>query len=291
MNINWIEYVNNDPDKVTSEEGTRTALQEREEELFQMKTQNRNMMDQINNYELELKKLKRENFNLNSDMKIFQKRLEEIPDKEALLKELREKDHQIKIMNEEILENEALLQRFENELDKKRTKIEKLEYRIDAKTEEIHQLKYKLNEYQKRFEKVTIYESKIQLLIKENEELKHLVQMSASRIDNSAINTNGDDFEGRIIILENQIEDLSELVKRLKKELREMKVKCDEALKNCKYWEKKRDELAEQVNDLEVTIDEKIEENGRKAMSISLQRVKIFVLMAGLKHSAQNSKK
>ena len=260
------------------------ALKSTEEEMLSLTKSNRKLEEQIITHQIELKHIRRENFNLISDIKIYKKRLEEFPELEVMLDRLRDKDEQLKLMDDEAIENEQLIQKFEEELDKKQSKINDLGIKIGSKTEEIHQLKYKLNEYQKRSEKISGNEKKIEILILENEKFREIIKMSSSKVNTSVL-TNKDFSESQLGMFENQIEDLRKLVARLRKELKQLKRKYEEALKEVKFWQRKRDEVADKLNDLESLYQDKVEENTKKAMIISKMVMKLFMLTCALKHS------
>jgi chromosome segregation ATPase len=223
-------------------------------------------------------------------VKIYKKRLQEYGNIEGMSQELNLKNKKLMEMNTELVENDKLLQRFEDELDRKDKIIEKLRVKLGAKEEEIHQLKFKLNEYQKRFEKVSNNEHKITLLIKENKRLKNqLSNMPVQKINNASMVSNGDDSE-RIKALEIKLEDLMALIERLRKEIEDYKERYEKAMKEAKFWENQRDEIAEKLHDVEALLEIKKEELMRKILTISMMSVKLTLIMAGMKAMAKRSK-
>jgi chromosome segregation ATPase len=251
----------------------------------------REMKEKVSSLEVTNQRLKRENYDLKSDVKIYKKRLQEFGNVEGMSEELKLKQKKLMEMNRELIENDKLLQRFEDELDKKDERINKLRVKLGAKEEEIHKLKYKLNEYQKRLEKVSSNEHKITLLIKENKRLKKelanrpTIQRSPSpKPNNSSMVSNENDSE-MIKALELKLKDLMALIEKLRKEIEDYKERYEKAVKECKFWEQQRDEIAEKLHDLEGLLEIKKEELMRKILTISMMSVKLTITMAGLKAS------
>lgn len=243
----------------------------------------RELRDRIAADDIQIKHLNRENFNLLSDIKIYKKRLEEFNQLKDMGDDSSDKDKIIRALEDEAIENEQLLQRFEQELDKKDNKILSQNTTIQSQNEEIDQLKYKLNEYLKRNSKNGLNKDKIELLIQENEKLRGIIQMGASKLGGSSF-SNGNESSLGIERLEKEVEDLRALVERLKKEVRELKDKLAEAVKKAAFWEKKRDEIASKLHDLEALYEHVVEENQKKLMTISMMSIKIYLLMSGIKH-------
>ena len=173
------------------------------------------------------------------------------------------------------LENEKLLQTFEEELEKKTKTIDDLEYKNGSKTEEIHEIKYKLNEYRKKFEKYTSIEQKINILMMENKALKEEIKNNKGKVLVSNIEDR-DDYEERIAEFEIQIEKLKALIKKLKLELEDWRQKYETLKSRIAYWEQQRDEMAEKVNRLEYRYDDKVRECDEKTLLNSKLVMKLF---------------
>ena len=257
-----------------------------EDAVRTLRKDNGKLREELSAREVEMQRLKRENYDLASDVKIYKKRLQEFEGMERVSRELDHKSRQLHQMNDELIENDKLLQRFEDELDRKDAKIEKLTVKVGAKEEEIHQLKFKLNEYQKRLEKVSKNETKITLLIEENERLREQVVLKPN---NASFDSTGEDSE-RIKTLELKLTDLLALIERLRAEIENWKKKYEEAMKECKFWEKKRDEIAEKLNNTEILLEKKKEEVMRKIVTVSMLSVKLSILMGGLRASRNKIK-
>ena len=243
----------------------------------------REMKERMGTLEVANQRLKRDNYDLMSDVKIYKKRLQEYGNIEGMSEELNLKNKKLMEMNHELIENDKLLQRFEDELDRKDQIIEQMKVKLGSKEEQIHQLKYKLNEYQKRFEKVANNDHKITLLIRENANLKDQLQNRPEpHINNDSFESNGNDSE-RIQILESKVEDLTALIEKLRREIEDYKERYEKALKEAKFWEQQRDEIAEKLHDMEGLLELKKEELMRKILTVSMMSVKLTLLMAGIK--------
>ena len=243
----------------------------------------REMKERMGTLEVANQRLKRDNYDLMSDVKIYKKRLQEYGNIEGMSEELNLKNKKLMEMNHELIENDKLLQRFEDELDRKDQIIEQMKVKLGSKEEQIHQLKYKLNEYQKRFEKVANNDHKITLLIRENANLKDQLQNRPEpHINNDSFESNGNDSE-RIQILESKVKDLTALIEKLRREIEDYKERYEKALKEAKFWEQQRDEIAEKLHDMEGLLELKKEELMRKILTVSMMSVKLTLLMAGIK--------
>lgn len=268
------------------------ALLDQDGQVREFHEEQRKMKATISRLEVENQRLKRENYDLLSDLKIYKKRLQEFGDVEGINEELSQKNKRVMQLNQELIENDKLLDRFEDELERRDRQIEKLKVKLGSRDEEIDQLKFKLNEYQKRLEKISKNEHKLVLIMQENQNLKDELRKrraspspspTRSR-DNSLMVSNADDSE-RIKQLELKLEDLMALIERLRAEIEDYKERYEKAMKECKFWERQRDEIAEKLNDMEALLELKKEEIMRKILTNSMMSVKIFVLMAGLKAS------
>lgn len=92
--------------------------------------------------EVEVKRLKRENHDLKSDLKIYLKRIEDLGDTNQIQHRLSHNKQTIRSLEDENLENERLLMKFEEELQRKTDKLDELFVLIGSKDEEIGQLRY-----------------------------------------------------------------------------------------------------------------------------------------------------
>ena len=187
--------------------------------------------------------------------------------------------NRIEILN---VDNEKLLQKFEDELERKTIKIDQLEFENGSKTEEIHQMKYKLNEYQKKYEKYSVFEKKINLLIQENEQLKRAIESGKTRLGTSTLEDK-DDYEDRIAELEQQIIILKDLVNKLRAELDNWRKRYFEMKEKAEFWEVQRDEAVEKFTSLEYRYEDKCKEAEEKTVTISQLSAKIYVLLTGMR--------
>lgn len=106
-------------------------------------------------------------------------------------------------------------------------------------------------------------------------------QLRASAVNNSTL-TNEDNSD-RIAELEAMIRRLKALVKKLTQQLEKLKEDYEEAMSQAKFWERKRDEIADQLHEIQNLYDEKVQDNQVKAMTISKLGMKIFLLMNGIR--------
>jgi chromosome segregation ATPase len=285
------------------------ALLEQEDESQRLRKENRELKEEQEGAQVEIQRLKRENYDLKSDCKILQKRMQEFGDVDKLQRELNQKSIKLQKLQEELIENDRLLQRFEDELDNKNRKMTKLNITVGSKNEEIDQLKFRLNEYQKRGQKINQKDTRVMILVKEKETLilemeklrrqneglrkdlqeKPKVEKVEVPVHNASFGSDGEDTE-RIRVLEVKLDDLMELIRRLRKENKELREKYEDALKEVNLWKQRRDEIAEKYSELEGLLEEKKKEIMRKIFTISMLSVKISVLLFGLRHRTNEYK-
>lgn len=112
-----------------------------------------------------------------------------------------------------------------------------------------------------------------------------MLEMTKSQLKSSVVNTSNltnEDNSDRIAELEAMIRRLKALVKKLTSQLEKLKEDYEEAMNQAKFWERKRDEIADKFHDLEDRYDEKVKDNVKKTMTISLLGMKVFLLMNGI---------
>ena len=258
------------------------------ETIEHLEKENKNLVDQ--NVEMRktlaglrgsLKAYERRDHEKERELNMMGKKMGDLMTVDMLKESLIGKEQKVKELEDLNLENEKLLQTFEEELEKKTKKIEDLEYQNGSKTEEIHEIKYKLNEYRKKFEKYTTIEQKINILMLENKDLKEELESKKGKVVASNFEDK-DDYEERIAELEIQIEKLKDLIKKLKAENEEWRKKYEDVKKTVEYWETQRDEMAEKLNKLQYRYEDKIRECDEKTMLASKLMVKVFVAVWAL---------
>lgn len=256
-------------------EQVEETIENLEKENDNLKENNVDMRKTLAGLRGSIKAYERRDLEKNRELNMMGKKMGNLKTADMLEQSLINKEHKIKELEDLNLENEKLLQTFEEELEKKTKTIEDLEYKNGSKTEEIHELKFKLNEYRKKFEKYTSIEQKINILMMENKALKEELANNKGKVMVSNIDDR-DDYEDRIAELEIQIEKLKELIKKLNLELDDWRKKYNDLKKRIKYWEDQRDEMVEKLNRLEFRYDDKVKECDEKTMLNSKLVVKLF---------------
>lgn len=297
-----------------SKKDVSRALLEQEDELFALRKENRKSKEEIENLEVELQRLKRENYDLKSDIKILKKRIQEFGHLDQAASDFEKQNKRLRAAEHELIENDKLLQRFEDELDRKNRRIEDLTVKLGSRNEEIHQLKFMLNEYQKKKNKVVSNNTKVTVLMKEKETIfieyenlqeenrqlkKKMKQLekeneklrnkasnkphTSPRQTNVSFDSMGDESE-RIKQLELNLAELLALIEKLRKENNDWKIKYENAMKEVRLWKKRRNQIADELDETQVLLEQKKEEIMRKIFHISMLSVKLSVTMFALEH-------
>jgi tropomyosin len=260
-----------------------------EETIENLENENKNLKDQNNEMRKtmaglrgSLKAYERRDMDKERELNMMGKKMGDLMSAESLKKNLIEREHRIKELETLNLENEKLLQTFEEELEKKSKRIEDLEYQNGSKTEEIHELKYKLNEYRKKFEKYTTIEKKINILMMENKSMKEELASKPKQVVQAPMEDR-DDYEEQINNLELQIENLKDLIKKLKVENENWRKKYEELKSRMEYWEKQRDDALEKCSKMEYRLEDKTKECDEKTMLNGKLMTKVFIMIWELK--------
>ena len=247
-----------------------------------MKEQNTDMRKTMAGLRGSLKAYERRDFEKERELNLMGKKMGDLMSADQLREELIDKEAKIKELEQLNLENEKLLQTFEQELEKKTKQIEDLEYQNGSKTEEIHEIKFKLNEYRKKFEKYTTIEQKINVLLLENKNLKEDLASKKNQVIVMP-EDNRDAHEDLIAQLERQIQNLKDLTAKLKAENEEWRKKYEDAKARNEFLLKQRDETLDKLNKLEYRYDDKWRECDEKIMLGAKLMTKLFVMTCELR--------